>query len=154
MTPGKAYKGVLAEPMKLDPDNAAAELGYYLDRLLALKEHYEVPDLSDGSLMILVLKLAQDHVPGFQWEQLPKRTGPKLGNPYRDFIIFTELSRAKFEGKTISVRANYLAQSGRVKGLTGKSIRQRYYTLKEKGTAGRQLVQYLSFIREKSEKAE
>lgn len=141
----KSYTGVLAEPMKLNLENPAAGLEDHFERLIALKEHYEVPDLSADSLMQLVLKLARDHVPGFQLERPPKPTGPKPKHPHDDLIIFSYICAAKEDGKTVSAACGHLEKKGLV-GLSASGIRQRYYLVKNSGDQLDRLIEYVKII--------
>lgn len=149
--PQKPYKGVLAEPMKLDPDNPAAGLGDALDRLIALQEHYELPDLSSGSLATLAIKLAYEYVPGLQIEPPPKGRRPK--HPLLDFMLFAYMCAAEEDGKSLVAASRHLEKKGLAGKLKASGIRQRYILLKKSGPELDRLVEYIIQMK-KSEKAE
>lgn len=86
------YEGVLAEPMKLLPEGGINEFG---QRLVALKEHYGVEKLDEVGLMELVLSLARDHVPGFQFEDTNQ--SPLSPKAERNFVLVSEMC-AMIEG--------------------------------------------------------
>ena len=129
---GKPYTGVLADP---DDADAPEEWGWVqmAERLVALKEHYGVEDLSEGGLFDLVLCLACDHVPGFK---SPSRSGRPPERAVHDAIIVYELYHAK--NKTEAARQLISKYPG-FQTKEPESIRTRYYAVMSRSREGRDL---------------
>lgn len=114
------FKGVLSQPMTLDGGPRQ-----YIERFIALKEHYGVSDPSDASTMEVLLCLARDCVPGFRFE---KNRSP--GYDAKDIIIYVELMNADEQGKSVNSAARNLANKHPEWGLKAESIRQRFLEMK------------------------
>ena len=102
--------------------------------------------------MTLVLGLAGDHVPGFQFEQPPKQ-GRKPRHPLLDFMLFAYMCAAEEDGKSLVAASRHLEKRGFAGKLKASGIRQRYILLKKSGPELDRLVEYIIQVK-KSETAE
>jgi hypothetical protein len=124
MAPRKPYEGVLSERMSgVGPHE-------YLERVVALFEHYGVKPNEDGAEMKLLMALAADWVPGFKFANRKGRPAHRTAD---DIKILVECFRADEANKSISAAAHRLAKRGSVEGLSGEQIRQRYLRMKREG---------------------
>ena len=126
----KPYSGSLAKPvpdLSWTPEELKSLLGARLECLFG---HYEIAEGPD-MCMQLAFELACDHVPGFQFA---KPLGAHPYPPDDDITIYWALKEAKKNGRSIAQAARDLADwgafQGRLRGLSGKSIRERYYRLR------------------------
>ncbi len=126
----KPYTGILKEPIDaLGPEGMLQ----MVERLVALAEHYEVGPLGPNALD-LALKLAMDHVPGFQF----KKQGPSIRglaggrkpDVIKDIVILAALGRADMAGEKVSEAAQDLADKHPDWDMKPGSIRRRYLRMK------------------------
>ncbi len=129
MTERKPYTGILKEPIDaLGPEGMLQ----MVERLVALAEHYEVGPLGPNALD-LALKLAMDHVPGFQFKTKPPIRGLAGGRKpdvTKDIVILAALFQADEAGENISKAARDLARKHPDWAMGAGAIRQRYYSMK------------------------
>ena len=154
----KPYTGILKEPIDaLGPEGMLQ----MVERLVALAEHYEVGPLGPNALD-LALKLAMDHVPGFQF----KKQGPSIRglaggrkpDVIKDIVILAALGRADMADENVSKAARHLASTHPDWAMGAEAIRQRYLSMKSKKNAsGRRrwlrVVDTLALIDRHSKKA-
>ncbi len=156
--PKKPYTGVLDEP--LPPSATPAD---YLERVMALGEHYGVEVVGpNAEPLTLALKLAHDHVQGFQF----KKPGPSIRgladgrkpDVTKDIVILAALGRADMADENVSKAARHLASTHPDWAMGAEAIRQRYLSMKSKKNAsGRRrllrVVDTLALIDRHSKKA-
>ena len=136
----KPYTGILKEPMDRHGPEGMLQL---VERLVALAEHYEVDPLGPNALS-LVVELARDHVPGFQFKTKPSIRGLAGGRKpdvTKDIVILTTLFRADEAGESVAQAARDLADNHPDWGINEGAIRNRYQRMKfPKNSADRRRI--------------
>ncbi len=142
----KPYAGILADetlwPLGRTPISKVKDEFPIVGKMVALLDHYGIPGgLDDPEIgWHLAFMLAQDHVPGFAQTHRPPPNPPHrphdLGVGFRDMLTYTELERARREGRPVRQAARELAERWRKEGKSdwsGESLRQRYYKIRKSG---------------------
>ena len=117
----KPYRGILKEPWDLEDLKAGPR--WFLERIAALYDHYELTITGDNNFLKLALALAEDHVPGFKIK--PTRRGKRPTRVVTDIITLVALGRAAENGESVNNAARLLAKKHPEWGLRQTSIRQR-----------------------------
>ena len=130
------YEGILLKP--IDPPEFSRDIvkgklridsreQQTAERIKALFEHYH---LSDGEWATLALKLADRHVPGFQWKGVrdQQRGRSTLGSKYPE--LFNDVKLLVKNGDTIKTACQKISRRPAYKSLTAAAIERRYYEYK------------------------
>ncbi len=119
----RKYEGILAQPMGAgDGDDA------YWERVVALAKHYDVDLAGELGRFKLALALAQDHVPGFQFQK-QEMTIKKAQIGARDLMLAVEMSIRINKGLSANRASEIVSKARPELGLTAQALRQRFMSL-------------------------
>ena len=146
MPPRKPYRGILAEPMPRPGDKDYRGLIMLLERLEALREHYDRPREAVFDPLLLLLDLAHDRVPGFRFRST-KRKGPEP-KVLNDFIILCKMCMYIEDGHSIKNAARLTAERRPSLGKP-ETVRRRFSRLNRGGPELRRVIALSGRIQQK-----
>ncbi len=119
------------------------------DKLVILLDFYGIPGGADDPMngWALALMLAHHHVPGFppkfRLPQKPAHRPPDRRVGFRDLLTYTELERARREGRSVRQAAHELAEKLRKEGKCdweAIALENRYYKIRKRGTPTKGMI--------------
>lgn len=140
------YTGVLAKPRPLysnfsngkivDENNANEKRALdSLERLAALFKHYKIEPKEECAEMKLILALAENHIPGFQFEKIKKtaKTNAKWKTKY-GVIFYANVLKQMKKGQghsAMAAMAHLRSKDDELKDFTTETLNTRLHEIKK-----------------------
>ena len=135
------YTGVLRRRMPNPTVPPVEWLEAYIERIIALTDHYGVDRRAPDSWEHLALALAGDHVEGFQIHLGKGGRPPDPRQTAMDIALFVEVWKAREENRTDASAYRIVANRRRARGIkmTEVTLRKRFNDLIKPGRASERM---------------